>query len=262
MNQKEFNLRPLWDELLRIYEVITEICRNHSICFYANGGTMLGAIRHQGFIPWDDDLDLYMPRKEYERFFNFAQKELPKGMAWQSIEVDSKYNLLFGKVLITQDDIVKRVEKATGLVLSGGIYIDIFPLDGLPSSRIGQFLFCVKRGLYRRAISGRALWGRLLFGLSKNRQQNLLKFQEWYASREYEKCSSIGAVSPYDSYHTPQRWIFKREWFNGASLRTFDRVEIPVPIGYDNILKGQFGDYMKLPPETSRVPSHSVIGNT
>lgn len=258
MSMKTYNLRPLWDELLRIYEAIAEVCRRNGIQYFANGGTMLGAIRHKGFIPWDDDLDLYMPREDYSRFIELAQSQLPSGLEWKSIEVDDKYAYLFGKVVIRDQDLVRKISAESGLPLVGGIYVDVFPLDGLPTSRLGQFLFCVKRGLFRRAIASKQLWGRLLLSIGRCDQQNRLKFQNWYAKHRYGNSLSVGAVSPYDDYRTPQRWVFRREWFRTVTMMPFDRVKIPVPEGYDKILKGQFGDYMQLPPERARHPSHQI----
>ena len=98
MKQNCYNLRPLWDVLIDMYEEIKILCDRHGIRHWAVAGTALGAMRHQGFIPWDDDFDIAMMRPDYERFLIVAQKELPNHLVWSSVETNPEHKLSFGKV--------------------------------------------------------------------------------------------------------------------------------------------------------------------
>lgn len=250
-----FHLAPLWDRILEIYEAYRGICEKHGLRYYAIGGTLLGAVRHKGFIPWDDDFDVGMPRPDYERFIRAAQDELPTGLSWHSLENDEQHPYLFGKVKMDNDKEVRELHKATRLNLSQGVFIDVFPLDGLPSTRLGMLWFCVRRALLRRAVGGKKWWGSV-FGMRSNVHQNLLRLQEWYSSWKYDECQRAGAVSPYDNTRTLRRWWFEKVWFKSAKMVPFEDTEVPIPVGSHELMTNVFGDYMTPPPVEMRHPAH------
>ena len=137
-------LLPLQEAIYSIYDDFATICDRNGLRYYALGGTLLGAVRHNGFIPWDDDLDVAMPRPDYEKFIEIAKRELPahlKFMNWQDVP---EMEVLFGKVQETRKSVVEDLEKRLGITLSCGIYIDIFPLDGYPAAKVQRGLMKLK----------------------------------------------------------------------------------------------------------------------
>ena len=224
----EYNLRPLWDELLKIYKVFASICDKHHLRYYACGGTALGAVRHKGFIPWDDDIDMFMPRHDYTQFIELAKSELPEGFSWQSIEVDSKYRLPFGKVWNSG----KRAA------------IDILPLDGIPKNRVHLFFW----------LAWRSLWRHLPQFLT-NSQAARLKHQRFLAAIDFDCADKVEDSK--ESARRLRRTAWTPETFGEPIWMDFDSVKVPLPRAWDQYLRGMFGlDYMTLPPVEKRVPCH------
>lgn len=254
MQKNVYDLIPIRNVILEIYDSIRSICEKYGLKYFVAYGTLLGAIRHRGFIPWDDDFDIWMPRPDYMQFMDLAIKELPKGFSWQSVETDDTYHYLFGKVRVDNPNKVSEISAKSKLSLKQGLYVDIFPLDGLPSSGTARFLWCVKRGMYRRGVS------RWFLGMPLGRAKNhLLKFSEWCASRKYADCKFVGGISPYSDGKTPQKWCFPREWFSSSEEAAFEDRIVRVPVGTKKILTAIYGDFMQLPPEEARVPSHQML---
>ena len=260
MGQRSYNLHPLWDATLEIYDAIRNICEEHGLRYFAGFGTLIGAVRHRGFIPWDDDFDLYMPRPDYEVFMRLSAEELPQNLIWQSVETDPNYPYRFGKVRETRKDRIADVAQQSRLRLQDGIYVDFFPLDGLPTTDVGRLLWCVKRALIRRGSDGNKWFFKMLFGMYGTQQENRLNFTKWMKAIPFNKAKRVGTSSPYEASATPNRWWHPKEWFDSYKEVPFEDRIIRIPIGTHELLTAIYGDYMKLPPEKERKPSHQVLG--
>lgn len=269
--EQKINLRPLWDAILDVYKVFAEICERHDLRYCADCGTALGAVRHHGFIPWDDDMDIQMPRPDYEKFVEIVKNELPVGLAWLDRFNCSDYDNAFGKLIVTDCTVVDRVAKESGLGLGQGIFIDIFPMDGYPDSpvarkwrRIQNYLVGF-RAKYNEGWNGiktiksrmAYLIGAFLlpFNYKIHNYREQVEFYENRAKRypfgTTQMCVSIGCAQyaddkpyPYSLFGTP-----KKVQFDKTSMSVQEHVE--------DYLKYMFGDYMKLPPVENRRSTHS-----
>ena len=243
----EYNLRPLWDELINIYKVIAAICDKHHLRYYACGGTALGAVRHHGFIPWDDDLDLFMPRRDYSKFVELVQNELPKGYAWLSIENDCSYVFPFGKVVCTEQSLVDEIIVKSGLKLLEGIYVDVLPLDGVPAGGLQLFIWLARRSIWRH-----------FHDAFKATQKARLRHQKFIAKIDFDRAERVEDAK--ESAKRLRRTAWTAKTFGEPVWMNFDSVKMPLPHDWDEYLRGMIGDdYMELPPEEARVPSHQVL---
>ena len=125
-----YDIDLLHQRILRILMAVDKTCRENQLRYYIWAGTMIGAVRHKGFIPWDDDIDIAMPRPDYERFIAHSKEWLPQPYEFVCAENDPRYPLPFGKVQDASTTLIER----THLHYLGGIYIDVFPIDGVPNS--------------------------------------------------------------------------------------------------------------------------------
>lgn len=237
----DYDLRPMWDAILDVWKACYEICKRHDLRIWVAYGTAIGALRHKGFVPWDDDFDVMMPRKDYNLFMKYAAEELPPYMKWHSIENDLKYGLMFGKVQDERLDVLDDVKTQSHLNLHQGIFIDFFPLDGLPTSQTACFLWYVRRSIVRRLNLYRG---------------DLLRLQRWLAQRDFDGSQNVAWMLSDIRY---PRCVFKGQWFGQTKLVDFEGLKVPVPAGIHDILTGIYGDYMQLPPVEKQVPSHQEL---
>ena len=116
---------------LKVLSLVAQICEKYNIAWYADCGTLIGAVRHGGFVPWDDDLDICMLRDDWERFFEIAAKELPEGFQVLTIDREPEYEQLIGRIVNAHSIDIgpERMRDFFGCPYTVGI--DIFPLDGL-----------------------------------------------------------------------------------------------------------------------------------
>ena len=239
-----WNLRPLWDELIDIYKVFAGICAKHALRYYACGGTALGAVRHHGFIPWDDDLDIFMPRPDYTLFVKIADNDLPPNLFWRSIETDRDYPLEYGKIILNDEKAVRQAEIDSGIDLSQGIFIDVQPLDGVPAHGLTLWWWLVRRSLWRhlpQAITGN--------------QRARLRHQRFLSAIDYDTAERVEDAK--ERAARLRRTAWTQTTFGDPVWMDFDSVKMPVAHDWDEYLAGSFGpDYMILPPPELRVPSH------
>ena len=149
------------EEILSIYKSFAAICQKYDIKHCVAFGTMLGAVRHNGFIPWDDDFDVFMLREDYEKFLTVADKELPEYFKVVSHRNCPAFPVNFSKIQESRKEIYEMIEEKEGYVSPTGLYIDIFPLDGVPSlwyEKIADFIrfisgYCRFLYLFRQEAS-------------------------------------------------------------------------------------------------------------
>lgn len=250
------------EEEHNIMQQIIAICRRHNLTYFAIGGTAVGAVRHQGFIPWDDDIDIAMPRKDYDRFLKYAAAELPAGYHLQHFHTEPASPFYFTK--IRRDNTLFVEYYLRDLPIHHGIFVDIFPFDNVPVNPIIRKLHYHSCWFFYQLFLAKSLSTVLsscrtekatyksfirktlhvfLTPIPKHWLFNLLDWGvQLFNSRDTEEISHIVRkrlrVKLCDLY--PIRYL------------PFNEYEIPVPNNYDAYLRAQFGQYDILPPENKR----------
>ena len=271
MDIKDNNLKQAQSVQLEMAKVVRDLCEKHDIPFFLSGGTALGAIRHQGTIPWDDDLDLSMMRKDYERFLAIAEKELPEAYCLQTAQ-NSSYPLPFGKIRKKDTLYVEAVSKNARF--HQGIWIDIFPIDGYVPEKVDLRKERLRLRFFAKImyIKGRSFTWRNKEGTGKlksflyhlpiilitpffSRKAILRRYEGIYKRFCHEDTEFVIEC---DGLGYGQR-ILPREIYKGSRKVLFEGEEFPVPIGVEDYLVLNYGDYMKLPPVEERQKGHSVI---
>lgn len=267
--EDRFGLSPVWKALLDIHGEFERICKKHGLTYYVAFGTALGAVRHQGFIPWDDDFDVLMPREDYDKFMALPQSEFPDHLRLVNWHNTPEFTNVFAKIMDVRKDVVRSIEKSVGYAQNQGIFIDIFPLDGYydDESRYDDWFkrFCHLRFLescypvigstrlkrcVRRMI---VLWNRIKKNGVKNRVEITQRLDE--LSREVPYRTSI--LSGFVTNHTfIESKKHKTVVFGEPKYISFMNIRVPIANDYDSYLKVEYGDYLKLPPKDKQRPSH------
>ncbi len=247
---------------IEILKDVAKFCDENNLTYFLAYGTLIGAVRHKGFIPWDDDIDLQMPRPDYDRFLQTYKSEHFKVI--NPYDKQAKHSM--AKVIDTRTvKLEKAVKYEKGEEL--GIDIDIFPLDGQPDD-YGMFLkyFKKKQKIYKlfyfticdfKQFSLKAKIAYFIPSLiAKMVGKNHLldKAKQINAEYPYENCDYIGSTSTlYDDINsrTPKKW------YQDFVMLDFEGEKYKAPSGYHDILTTTYGDYMQLPPEEKRITHHS-----
>ena len=255
------DLRQAQFVMLRMLRIVDDICSRHGIQYWLDGGTALGAVRHKGFIPWDDDLDISMLRQDYIKFLSIARKELPGNLFLQIIEEDQDYYIYWTKIrdkYSTKDE--PEYSKA---YFHQGIYIDIFPYDFYPkTSFLGGLEKLIAKSLqYRcknfhsdmdllqaiRFIAGKFLCTLIPYRIEK---WTFSVFKRIFRNSDYAIGYGIGIP-------------FKRKFEYNAifPLRytLFEGFLFPVPNRVEQYLTDLYGDYRELPDVLERKPHSAKI---
>lgn len=250
-----------------ILEILNAFCQKYHLTYYLTYGTLIGALRHNGFIPWDDDIDVMMPRSDYNKLVDsFNSSEYAKDIKLLSHSIDKKYYLPMAKLVdnrtVLKEDVAFDYEM--------GVYLDIFPLENL-GNNIDEARFRMKKGFrYNEKLQlksmkwrkGRSIIKNLALMIGKAvfagaSTENTIEDLERYCQEK--SCASftkyVGVMSGISKGDDSR--IFEKEWFEQSIIVTFEGGLYPAPIGADKLLKKLYGDYMRLPPEEQRISHHS-----
>ncbi len=250
---------------LEIMDVVDFFCRTNGIRYYITAGTLIGALRHRGYIPWDDDIDIVMLRDDYERFIHkFAA-------------FDGRYKVDCFEINRHCTNAYAKVYDDTTIMYQGnedknqspiGINIDVFPLDYVTDNYQDAVDLKNKIKLYDNIITVKNIV-RKNRGFKKNISLLFLKVlcsffsYSWcvkhinHIARQYEMNKQSRYVVNAVIYAKGEREILEREWFSDALELQFENRKYLAPIGADLYMRRLFGDYMQLPPEDKRVTHHS-----
>lgn len=259
-------LRKVQLTLLDIAKEIKRVCEENNIRYFLYRGTFLGAVRHQGFIPWDDDMDFAMLREDYDRFCQIAPEKLGQSYVFQNWHSSKNYAQPFAKVR-------KRgtvyIEAKSGDLEENGLYVDIYPLDYAPEGEAERkalakkllHLFRIKlmQGGYKPWMEeDRILWvkriGYLPYqaaGLLAGRKKLIQTYED--AVGTVEESNTL-----YEQSALPVAYYFDRAHYAETAMYPFEDTCFPGPKDYDAVLRSLYNDYMTLPPEDQRENRHQI----
>lgn len=236
-----------------ILDKVCEFCKQNNIRVSLAYGTLLGAVRHKGYIPWDDDIDIMMPYSDYKRFLS-TFPAYDKQLSVQYMGNDETYRFTFAKVF----DNRTMLEEKT---IRTGVYIDIYPIIGFPKKEEFEQFVEEFRSLYRplKKMTFRYnlnVFQRLLIKIKQiyrpSREQIVSSIENIYERYPFDRAEN-GGVIPY--YFTYKRYL-NADIFRAFTFLTFEGKEYPVIKDYDTYLKATYGDYMTLPPKDKQVSKH------
>ncbi|MCH5303501.1 MAG: LicD family protein [Ruminococcus sp.] len=254
-------------EILMAYLLeVDKICKKHNIKWYLGGGTLLGAARHKGFIPWDDDVDIMMLRDDYDKFLEVAPDELPDGMILQDPKKDKTYNYCYAKLRLT-DTIFATDFSKNHKGMNNGFAFDIFCHDKTANSKLGQKIhsqltlfwlaMVFNKWNHRRVYNGKKVQSAIsnfcknIFPLRFSMRM-LLFTLEMFKHKKNAKYLYDGMGK---SVH---KGGFDRTFLDDEIRLDFNGYKMPVPAKYKEYLTNHYGDYMELAPLSTRLMGHEI----
>lgn len=264
MNELDTMLRELQLTQLEILKIIDDFCRENDIKYSLYAGSLLGAVRHQGFIPWDDDLDICMERSEYDKFIKEWMTIAPKGYILQNKDIDPEFTQSFTKIRKDHTTFLQSDDKKGKY--HTGIFVDVFPIDRMPNGKFARKLFKFRCMLYqlftREFVPSRAgkfskmVTSILLKCTSKNSRKKLRSELLKQITRNNDNRSlNTAAIETMASLKT----CFPSDMLDAYVFLKFEDGEFMCFKDWDEHLKCKFGDYMKLPPEEERAWKHHPL---
>ncbi len=265
---KKLNMREIQEVSLEILKVVADICEKENLRYYLTYGTLIGAIRHKGFIPWDDDIDIAMPRQDYEKLLEYFRNNAEKYKHLELFDIRTcpDYPYMIARVSDNRYVIDVKNEKPYGM----GVFIDIYPLDGLGQTKEEALKYGLKgdrwsslcyqstrkryaveitKGFIRKVVKFPAFLVAKIVG----KKYFVKKLSMLAAQKNYEDCNYVGCIVWLQG---GMKDIFKKEWFGDYIRVPYEKYEFRVPVGYDEMLTHIYGDYMELPPEEDRIGHH------
>lgn len=248
------DMKKVWNIQMKMVKKLLEVCSKYNLKIWADGGTLLGTVRHHGYIPWDDDIDMVMFREDYDKLLVIATKEFEEPFFFQDVYTDKKYPR--GHSQLRYNGTAAILPFDIDAPFNQSIFIDIFVYDALPKNK-RVLLQAMRKGEFYRRMLNRTVWGKLSFFHLRGSLYNMIAkvyvalngFVNVY--EKLEKCYTHYDVKMTEVYSCPMFCINnafeiqrKKEWFSETLYMPFEDLQMPVPVGYDEILTNQYGDYM------------------
>lgn len=248
------SIRQLQMKLLEIFTYFKQICEENNLTYWCGGGTMLGAVRHKGFIPWDDDLDVFLPREDYEKLYDIWNR-VADTRRYVLVRTDKEHNYHHTAMNLVDVQTTYINRHSEDEDIFHGIYIDIIPFEGCPNSKFGRGLQIYHSIMYsvfnaQRLPDNQGKWlklpVKLLLGLIKkpeiryniwkNHETKMIQYDFFTAKYVKETISSFKGLFR----------LYDRKMFDTVDA-TFEGISVKIPAGYDYYMKMIYGDYMSIP---------------
>lgn len=258
---------------LSLLEKYMDFCNRHNLRYYFTGGALIGVLRHKGFIPWDDDIDVGMPRKDYDRFIFLIKKNMLEGYGLCDRFTDPNWHFAMCQFIDEETEItIHLAEKPR----KAHVWIDVFPLDGLPTNSFCRWVRVKHILMYRYLIQlanistqvdvnrKRPSYEKAILSVSKllhiekilNTNRILNKLERLLRKCDFD--NSVYAGNMLGRYR--EKEVVKREYFGKAIIGDFEGIKVNIPEKSHELQTALYGDYMQLPPESQRV-AHNVTIN-
>lgn len=257
--------KELWAIQLDMLMELDRICRKHGLKYFVDSGTLLGAVRHKGYIPWDDDIDVILMRADYDKLLQVAQDEFMHPYFFQTAYTDKGYVRCHAQIRNVETTAMIASE-AQKVPFNQGIFLDIFPVDNTSKLYVFNRLKCKFVDIYRRIFSYmyteevpaerryKLLWG--IAAKNKKDPVRLYKGFDRLAHLLVFKDSHVDKVTFYRYYHKYRH--LEEDWFSKVVYMPFEFLRVPVPVGYDEILKRYYGENYMTPKMNKAI--HQLFG--
>ncbi len=241
-------MKKVWQVQLTLVEKLLEVCEKHHLKIWADGGTLLGTVRESGFIPWDDDIDMAMLRPDYDKLVEISAKEFTSPFFFQCGYSEKVYPFGHSQLRMDGTTAILNGTNLLPLKIHQGIFIDIFPYDAEPDDVCEYEKLVVLRGRTAALMDRVAEFDFYHPYRSINHLRFKKDFPKLYKSYEdlFRKYSidNNNRVSCLSFILDKEKLSRDKHWYDDTLLMPFENIEMPVPIGYDSILRKQYGDYM------------------
>lgn len=264
---KKLDIEEIHSATLDLFKIIIEICEKLNINYFIAYGTLIGAVRHKGFIPWDDDFDIIMIREDFDKFTKYCHKNINNNFGKYKL-IDSTNTNNYPYTIPRFCDLSYTMISDEFPDLNTGIFIDIYPFDGVGNSikkakrkvEIKKFIYinCLVYSIKKKYEKSDYFFKNIikypLFLFSKNKKpryfiNRLDKLKKIY---DFTESNYIGCVVWDVKLNPIEKWHYENFEF-----LDFENIKVKVPIGYDEVLRNSYGNYMILPPKDKQKPTHN-----
>ena len=261
-------IADLQDKMLDILKYFISVCEKHDLHYWMAGGSCLGVLRHEGFIPWDDDLDVYMPRKDYEKLWQLMGGGKVYDDRYVLCRTTEKQNYHHRVMQMVDVKTTFIHSRSANEDIEHGIYIDIIPIDACPNGKLKRFsqfynavIFSICNIQQKPEYNGGKLTGLMSFGTTvllgiirsqKSRYKAWSKAEKKMIKYDWEECDNIKCIT--SQFHELMT-AFPKEWF-GERKGQFEDIMVSIPSNAEAYCKAMYGDYMALPPKEKQVVRH------
>lgn len=268
MDTKKENLKKEYRSiLLKTFADFISLCEKHNLTYYGAFGTVLGAVRHGGLIPWDDDIDVFMPRNDYERFLSLKESYLGD---YEIVDIENKdYYQIFAKFVNKNTTLIETEE----IPFVCGIYVDVFPLDEWNEEftdcekwnlKMAKSYFTYFKSLRQHSLN--FLLHNIRYGNWKVAAKTLTNICYYQFLRKQSLLNLNNCLTQFKSIrgnywcrYSPNpkgSFPFPKDWFSEGCVVKFENLLIKIPKEYDKYLHATYGNYMEFPPESQRNSGH------
>ena len=264
--KKELSMQETQAVSLEILKRIADLCETNNLRYFLIYGTLIGAVRHHGFIPWDDDVDIMMPREDYDNLLTILTENKLDNLTLFTRKTCSEYPYMIARISDDRYILEQENEKSVGM----GVFIDIYPFDGLGMTKEEALKFG-RKGDIISSLCYQATRNHYAVETTTSLIRKIIKYPVFVVSKLIgkdffqDKLEKMAGVKSFDNSNYVgcivwlsggEKDIFKREWFDQTVLMPFDKYMFRVPERYDEVLKVTYNDYMTLPPVEDRQGHH------